>query len=360
MSIAIITGSAGLVGSEASRHFSSRGLDIVGIDNDMRAVFFGAEASTAWQREKLRQEIATYRHEFADIRDAEAIQRIFRRYQRDISLVIHAAGQPSHEWAALEPVTDFTVNANGTLALLEATRLYAPKAVFIFTSTNKVYGDQPNFLPLIEGPQRWEIHPSHPYRTGIPESLSIDATLHSLFGASKLASDLMVQEYGRYFGMRTVCFRCGCLSGPLHSGTELHGFLAYLMRCAVTGAKYTVFGYKGKQVRDNIHSSDLVQAFDRFFEKPRSGEVYNMGGGCSSNCSLLEAIAACEAITGREMNWEYSPQNRKGDHIWYISDLAKFRAHYPNWSVRYDVRRILEQIFEENRDRWLDPAPVMA
>lgn len=360
MSIAIITGSAGLVGSEATRHFSSRGLDIVGIDNDMRALFFGAEASTLWQLERLRKEIRTYRHECADIRDSEAIQRIFKRYQRDIALVIHTAGQPSHEWAALQPATDFTVNANGTLALLEATRLYAPEAVFIFTSSNKVYGDQPNFLPLVEGPERWEIHPSHPYRTGIPESLSIDATLHSLFGVSKLASDLLVQEYGKYFGMRTVCFRCGCLTGPLHSGTELHGFLAYLMRCAITGAKYTVFGYKGKQVRDNIHSSDLVRAFDRFFEKPRSGEVYNMGGGRMSNCSLLEAIRACEAITGRDMNWEYAPQNRKGDHIWYISDLAKFRAHYPDWSVRYDVPRILEQIFEENRDRWLAQAPVMA
>lgn len=360
MSIAIITGSAGLVGSEASRHFSSRGLDVVGIDNDMRALFFGPEASTAWQLERLRKEIRTYRHEFTDIRENEAIQRIFKRYQRDISLVIHTAGQPSHEWAALQPVTDFTVNANGTLALLEATRLYAPEAVFIFTSSNKVYGDQPNFLPLVEGPERWEIDPSHPYRTGIPESLSIDATLHSLFGVSKLASDLLVQEYGRYFGMRTVSFRCGCLTGPLHSGTELHGFLAYLMRCAVTGAKYTVFGYKGKQVRDNIHSSDLVRAFDRFFENPRSGEVYNMGGGWLSNCSLLEAIHACEAITGRDMNWEYAPQNRKGDHIWYISDLGKFRAHYSDWNVRYDVPRILEQIFEENRDRWLAQAAVMA
>lgn len=360
MSIAIITGSAGLVGSEASRHFSSCGLEVVGIDNNMRALYFGQEASTRWQRESLQRDIATYRHEVADIREVEAIYKIFRRYQKDISLVIHAAGQPSHEWAARQPITDFTVNADGTLVLLEATRLFAPDAAFIFTSSNKVYGDRPNLLPLVEGRKRWEIDPSHPYRAGIPESLAIDGSLHSLFGVSKLAADLLVQEYGRYFGMRTVSFRCGCLTGPRHSGAELHGFLAYLMRCAVTGAKYTVFGYKGKQVRDNIHSSDLVRAFDSFLAKPRCGEVYNMGGGWSSNCSLLEAIETCEEIMGREMDWEYVPQNRKGDHIWYITDLAKFQADYPHWRVRYDVPRILEEIFEENRDRWMAPASIMA
>lgn len=252
MSVAVITGSAGLVGSEAVQYFASLGMDIAGIDNGMRAKFFGEEASTAWMTERLTDEVRTYRHHQVDIRDTGGIGKIFARYGEEISLVIHAAAQPSHDWAANDPVTDFTVNANGTSVLLEATRQHAPEAVFIYMSTNKVYGDRPNSLPLIEKSTRWEIDPSHAYSAGIPETMSIDATLHSLFGASKVAADVLVQEYGRYFGMKTTCFRGGCLTGPNHSGTQLHGFLAYLMKCAVTNEPYRIFGYKGKQVRDNI------------------------------------------------------------------------------------------------------------
>jgi CDP-paratose 2-epimerase len=294
MSVAIITGSAGLVGSEATAYFSSLGMDVVGIDNDMRAKFFGAEASTRWQREQLQKDIPGYIHHDVDIRDQNEIARIFKRYGRDISLIIHTAAQPSHDWAASDPYADFTVNANGTSVMLESTRLHCPEAVFIFLSTNKVYGDTPNRLPLVEKETRWEISDDHPYKPGIPETMSIDHTMHSLFGASKVAADVLVQEYGRYFGMKTACFRGGCLTGPNHSGTQLHGFLAYLMKCTVTGSPYTIFGYKRKQVRDNIHSNDLIRAFHAFYEKPRSGEVYNMGGGRFSNCSMIEAIDYCE------------------------------------------------------------------
>ncbi len=357
MSIALITGSAGLVGSEAARYFAAKGMDVVGIDNDMRQTFFGAEASTAWQRRRLVERLgARYRHVDHDIRDVDAMSALFREYGADIALVVHAAAQPSHDWAAKDPHTDFTVNANGTLTLLEATRQFAPEAVFVYCSTNKVYGSTPNTLPLVEQETRWEIEPSHPYARGIAENMSVDQTLHSLFGVSKLAADALVQEYGRYFGMRTVCFRGGCLTGPGHSGTQLHGFLAYLMKCTTTGTPYTVFGYKGKQVRDNIHSLDLVRAFDAFFMAPRSGEVYNMGGGPGSNCSMLEAIGMCEEITGRRLDWTYAEDNRIGDHIWYVSNLGKFTGHYPAWGIRYDIRGLLEEIYEANRDRWLTPA----
>lgn len=353
MSIAIITGSAGLVGSEASLFFASQGFDIVGIDNDMRRVFFGDEASTAWQRQRLQQELGkSYRHLDVDIRDTDAIGEIFREHAHDIALVIHAAAQPSHDWAARDPVTDFEVNARGTLNLLEATRQYAPEAVFIFTSTNKVYGDSPNRLPLVEQASRWEIAPDHTYAAGIREDLSLDQTLHSLFGSSKLAADILVQEYGRYFGMKTVCFRAGCLTGPNHAGARLHGFLAYLMKCAVTGTQYTVFGHKGKQVRDNLHSADLVRAFYEFFKNPRVGEVYNIGGGRQSNCSMLEAIQMSQEIAGRELSWVYSERSRIGDHIWWISDNGKFQEHYPEWCIRYDVRMILEETCKANRGRW--------
>jgi CDP-paratose 2-epimerase len=353
MSVAIITGCGGLIGSETARHFARAGLDVVGIDNDMRRYFFGEEASTVWQVDRLRQELGTrFRAEAVDVRAAGAIDRIFAALGRDVVLVVHCAAQPSHDWAAREPVTDFTVNANGTLTLLEATRRHAPDAVFIFTSTNKVYGDAPNQLPLIELPTRFEIDPSHPYRDGIPETMSIDQCLHSLFGASKVAADVLVQEYGRYFGIRTAVFRGGCLTGPNHSGAELHGFLSYLMRCAATGRPYTVMGYKGKQVRDNIHSSDLVRCFERVFRAPRAGEVYNIGGGRDSNCSMLEAIELCQEITGRELHWTYREDNRIGDHIWYVSDLGRFRAHYPGWTLTYDVPKVLDEIYEANRDRW--------
>lgn len=352
MGIAVITGSAGLIGSEAVRFFAGLGMHVIGIDNDMRKFFFGDEASTTWNRQRLEKEVANYDHYDVDIRDYQKIQEIFQRYGQDISLIIHTAAQPSHDWAAKDPFSDFSVNANGTLNLLEATRHYCPDSAFIFTSTNKVYGDLPNYLPLMEQEKRWEIDPTHPYAQGIAENMSIDNSKHSLFGASKVAADVLVQEYGRYFDMKTVSFRGGCLTGPSHSGTQLHGFLAYLMKCTVTGKPYTVFGYQGKQVRDNIHSSDLIAAFYEFYQDPGCAEIYNIGGGRESNCSMLEAIDLCQSIAGRELNYSYSEDNRIGDHIWYISDLSKFKNRYPNWSIRYDVPRILQEIYDKNLERW--------
>jgi len=345
MAVALVTGAAGLVGSETVRFFADQGLDVVGVDNDMRAYFFGPEASTAQNREHLQRKVRAYRHLDIDVRDRTAIERQLSRYGRDLAVVVHTAAQPSHDWAAREPFTDFEINANGTLNLLEATRKHSPEAAFIFTSTNKVYGDTPNRLPLLERETRWEVDDSHPFSEhGIDETMAIDSSLHSLFGASKLAADVMVQEYGRYFGMRTVCFRGGCLTGPNHSGAELHGFLAYLVQCAVTERPYTVFGYRGKQVRDNIHSFDLVRAFWSFFLRPRSGEVYNIGGGRASNCSVLEAIELCEHLVGRPMKWTYDDRHRVGDHIWWISDNRKFTSHYPDWRVTYSLEQTLAEI----------------
>ena len=345
MATALITGSAGLIGAEAVRFFGEKGFKIVGVDNDMRKYFFGDDASTAWSRRRIEETVAGYRHFEADIRDQKAIGRIFQDHGADISVVIHTAAQPSHDWAAREPMTDFAVNATGTLVLLEATRQWCPDAVFIFTSTNKVYGDAPNALPLVEQETRWEVDPNHPFaKNGIDETMSIDQSKHSLFGVSKLAADVMVQEYGRYFGMKTGVFRGGCLTGGGHSGTELHGFLSYLMRCCIEGRPYSVFGYKGKQVRDNIHSWDLVNMFWHFCQAPRQGEVYNAGGSRHSNCSMIEAIRLCEEISGKKLAWTYSDANRSGDHIWYVSDVGKFRSHYPQWNYKYDLRSILEQI----------------
>lgn len=352
MSVAIITGSAGLVGSENVTYFAEKGMDVVGIDNGMRKEFFGEEASTAWVRDRLKSEVRNYRHNDIDIRNQDEVFGVFERYGKDIKLIVHCAAQPSHDWAARKPFVDFTVNANGTLVMLEATRQFAPDAVFVFVSTNKVYGDTPNRLPLIEQETRWEIDPKHEYHNGISETMSIDNTLHSLFGASKVAADVLVQEYGRYFGMKTAAFRGGCLTGPNHSGTQLHGFLAYLMKCAVTETPYSIFGYKRKQVRDNIHSHDLIRAFDAFFENPRSGEVYNMGGARHSNCSMIEAIDMCEQISGNKVHWKYVDQNRIGDHMWWISDVSKFQQHYPNWKHQYDVPAILNEIYEMNVERW--------
>jgi CDP-paratose 2-epimerase len=352
VSVCIVTGSAGLIGSEAARHFGGLGLDVAGIDNDLRSYFFGPDASTAWNRRRLELELPGYEHFDVDVRDADKLEPIFERYGREVSLVIHAAAQPSHDWAAREPFTDFAVNATGTLHLLELTRRHCPEAPFLFTSTNKVYGDLPNRLPLVELETRYEIDPSHRYRDGIAEDMSLDQSTHSVFGASKVAADVMVQEYGRYFGMKTVCFRGGCLTGPDHSGAELHGFLAYLMKCCATGAPYRVFGYRGKQVRDNIHSSDLIAAFAQFWRSPDPGAVYNIGGGRDSHCSMLEAVALCEEITGRELAWTYEERNRVGDHIWYVSDLARFRARYPDWRIRYDVPAILREIHERGAERW--------
>ena len=340
---ALITGSAGLIGSEAAVFFAGKGYRVFGIDNDMRCYFFGQEASTDWNRKRLEEKLkGGYIHYRADIRNNEEIEGIFRKDKFD--LIIHTAAQPSHDWAAKEPFTDFTVNANGTLVLLENFRKYCPEAVFIYTSTNKVYGDRPNELPLVELEKRYELPKEHPYYRGIDESMSVDYCKHSLFGASKLAGDILVQEYGRYFGLKTGVFRGGCLTGPAHSGTELHGFLAYLIKCAASGRKYAIFGYNGKQVRDNIHSFDLVNMFWHFAQNPRSGEVYNAGGSRHSNISILEAIEKVEKILGKKAVYEYKPENRVGDHIWYISDVTKFKSHYPGWDFKYNIDMILEEI----------------
>lgn len=353
MSIVVVTGSAGLIGSESVRFFCDRGFTVIGIDNNMRQTFFGKEASTEWNRDVLIETYGDrYRHYDADIRDRSSIEAIFKTYSSDIRLIIHTAAQPSHDWAAKDPYMDFSVNANGTLVLLENTRQLCPEAVFIFCSTNKVYGDTPNALPLIEQDLRWEIDPSHAYAGGIDETMSIDRTKHSLFGASKVAADVLVQEYGRYFEMKTACFRGGCLTGPGHSGTQLHGFLSYLMKCTVTGDPYQVYGYKGKQVRDNIHSLDLVNAFYQVYQAPRIAEVYNIGGGRFSNCSMLEAITQCEAIAGKKLDWQYVESNRIGDHIWWISDLQRFQSHYPSWQLTYSISDILQEIFESQKKRW--------
>jgi CDP-paratose 2-epimerase len=317
---------------------------VVGVDNDMRSYFFGAGASTAGQRQKLEEALPNYHHRAVDIRDWTAVQAVFAEFGSAIKVVIHTAAQPSHDWAAREPLTDFGVNATGTIHMLEATRLHCPEAPFIFTSTNKVYGDTPNRLPLIETEKRWEIDASHPYSIGIDENMSLDHCKHSIFGASKVAADVMVQEYGRYFNMPTGVFRGGCLTGPAHAGAELHGFLSYLMKCTVTGNHYRVFGYKGKQVRDNIHSHDLVDAFSHFAAAPRAGAVYNMGGSRHSNCSMLEAIDMCESISGKKLSWEYLEDNRIGDHIWYVSDVRRFQADYPGWSYRYGIQDIMTEI----------------
>ncbi len=345
MKTAIVTGSCGLIGSETCKRLHQEGYRVVGIDNNMRSYFFGDGASTDPTRVKLEAALKNYLHQPLDIRDWSAVGKLFSDHGKDIAVVVHTAAQPSHDWAAKEPLTDFGVNATGTMHLLEATRLHAPDAVFIFTSTNKVYGDTPNRLPLVETETRWEIDVGHPFfERGIDESMSIDATKHSIFGASKVAADVMVQEYGRYFGMKTAAFRGGCLTGPSHAGAELHGFLSYLMKCTVTGRPYSVFGYKGKQVRDNIHSADLVDAFCHFIAAPRCGEVYNIGGSRQSNCSMLEAIALCEQISGKTLQWTYKEDNRIGDHIWWISDVAKFQSHYPRWQYRYGLQQILEEI----------------
>jgi CDP-paratose 2-epimerase len=357
MSVALITGSNGLIGSEAALHFGGLGLEIVGIDNNMRELFFGPDGSTAEHKARLQTALGQgYFHYDVDVRDRREIDAIFTRYGKAIELVVHTAAQPSHDWAAREPLTDFDINAVGTLNVLEATRLHAQDAPFIFTSTNKVYGDRPNSLPLVELETRWEIEPSHTYAKGIREDMSIDECLHSLFGASKAAADLLVQEYGRYFGMQTACFRGGTLTGPHHSAAELHGFLAYVMRCLMTGRPYSVFGYKGKQVRDAIHSADLIRAFDEFFRAPRIAEVYNIGGGRFSNVSVIEAIRLAEEIAGERLEWKYEEANRIGDHIWWIGDNGRFASHYPGWELEYDVRRILDEIYETNRENWRRPS----
>jgi CDP-paratose 2-epimerase len=353
MPIAIITGSGGLIGSESVAHFVEAGFDVIGLENDMRAQFFGPSASTANTTRRLLDAYSDgFRSVELDIRDRDGVDGVFAEAGSRLELVIHTAAQPSHDWAASNPQTDFGVNANGTLNLLESTRRHAPAATFAFCSTNKVYGDTPNRLPLDVVGSRLELPADHRYWRGIDTTMSIDSSTHSLFGVSKAAADLLVQEYGRYFDMPTVAYRGGCLTGPNHAGAELHGFLSYLMRCTVTGDPYTIYGYGGLQVRDNIHSADLVSAFAAFHSAPRVGAVYNIGGGRQSNCSMLEAIEACERIAGRQLDWTLADDNRIGDHRWWIGDLEPFKRDYPEWDLTYDVDSILQEIHDHNVEQW--------
>jgi CDP-paratose 2-epimerase len=356
MGVVIVTGSGGLIGSEAVRHFVASGSEVIGLENDMRSHFFGPEASTDSTTQQLVREFDEFRHVDIDIRDTEGIERCVAAAGNQLEAIVHTAAQPSHDWAATDPHTDFAVNAGGTLNLLEAARRHAPDATFIFMSTNKVYGDTPNFLPLVEGDLRLELPEGHRWHAGIGTDMSIDASMHSLFGVSKASADLMVQEYGRYFGMPTVCFRGGCLTGPSHRGARLHGFLSYLMRCTVSGDPYTVLGYAGKQVRDNLHSRDVVRAFDAFHRSPKPASVYNLGGGRASNCSMLEAIALCEDVSGRGLDYEIVDGARAGDHRWWISDVSPFERDYPGWGVTVGIREILEEIHAVNAEAWAAPA----
>ena len=351
MSVAIVTGSSGLVGSEAVRFLHGQGLEVVGIDNDMRSYFFGADGSTAWNARQLSSALPRFTHVEVDVRDEPAVFGIFRRFGKDIVSVVHAAAQPSHDWAAREPFTDFSVNAGGTLVMLEATRQFCADASFIAMSTNKVYGDRPNQLPIVERATRWEIDPGHRWAEGIDESMSLDQTMHSVFGASKLAADVLAQEYGRSFGLRTATFRAGCLTGPAHAGVELHGFLAYLVKCGVAGRPYTIFGYKGKQVRDNLHARDLVSAFWHYHQRPRAGAVYNIGGSRHSNCSILEAIEMIREITGRPFELAVTDEVRPGDHKWYVSDVRRFQRDYPGWRYTCDQKTMIAEMVEAARER---------
>lgn len=359
MSIAIVTGSAGLIGSETVGFLCAKGMEVVGIDNDMRRYFFGDDASTHWRAQELQRTYQRYRHHSIDIRDVDAVESLVKDLGRRVSLVVHTAAQPSHDWAAREPITDFTVNANATLILLDAVRRHCPDAVFIFTSTNKVYGDRPNQTRMVELEKRWELDPSEGYAEhGIDESMSIDNSTHSLFGVSKVAADLLVQEYGRYFGLKSAVFRGGCLTGPAHSGAALHGFLSYLVKCAVTGTAYTIHGYKGKQVRDNIHAFDLVNAFWHFYQNPRCGEVYNIGGSRHSNCSMLEAIDLIYELSGCRLKYALSSDSRTGDHIWWISDVRKFQGHYPGWQYKHNLTSIVTEIIAATGRRSSAPTGV--
>ena len=347
MKIALITGSCGLVGSESSIFFSKKGFKILGIDNNTRKYFFGKDGDITWVKRKLKKDLKNYQHSNIDIRNFIKLEQIFKRYKRNIKVIIHAAAQPSHDWAKDKPFIDFDINAKGTLNLLELTKLYCPKVPFLFMSTNKVYGDNPNFLPLVEKKKRWEIKKSHKYNSGIDETMSIDHCTHSFFGTSKSYADLIVQEYGKNVGLKTACFRAGCITGPNHSGAKLHGFLSYLVKVSLQNKKYTLIGYKGKQVRDNIHSHDLVKCFWEFYKKPRYGEVYNTGGGRYSNCSIIEALNIIEKIKNIKIKRKILKQNRIGDHIWYISSMKKFKKHYPNWEQKYSTLKIIQQLIEK-------------
>ena len=347
MKIALITGSCGLVGSESSIFFSKKGFKIIGIDNNYRKFFFGNDGDISWVKKKLKNSLKDYIHFNTDIRNYNNLKKIFKKYAKKIKLVIHAAAQPSHDWAKNKPFIDFDINAKGTLNLLELTKIYAPNAPFLFMSTNKVYGDNPNKLPLIEKKTRWELKKSHKYQRGINETMSIDNCTHSFFGASKSYADLVVQEYGKNIGLKTACFRAGCITGPNHSGAKLHGFLSYLVKSSLQNKKYTLIGYKGKQVRDNIHSQDLVSCFWEFYKKPGIGEIYNIGGGRYSNCSIIEALNVIEKISKIKIKRKILTQNRVGDHIWYISDMKKFKKKYPKWKQKYSTLKIIKELIRE-------------
>jgi CDP-paratose 2-epimerase len=344
MSIVLITGSSGLVGSESVNFFSKKGFDVIGIDNNLRKFFFGNEGSTNKIKNDLLRNHKNFKSYNIDIRSYNGLEKIYKKYKKNISLIIHCAAQPSHDYGKNFPILDFNINATGTLNLLELTKKYCPEAPFIFMSTNKIYGDNPNKLKIIEKKNRWELRENNKYFKGIDEKFSIDNCIHSFFGVSKAYADLIVQEYGKNIGLKTVCFRGGCLTGPSHSGAKLHGFLSYLVKISLTKKRYSLIGYKGKQVRDNLHSYDLVNSFWEFFKKPTKGEVYNMGGGRYSNCSIIEALDLVENISNIEIKREMIKKPRVGDHIWYISNLSKFKKHYPNWKQKYNTKRIIEEL----------------
>ncbi len=348
----IVTGSNGLIGSELVVFFTERNWQVTGIDNNMRADFFGPQGDTSWNLDRLKQKCPGFVHLPLDVRDQAAIFDAIVEVQP--GAIVHAAAQPSHDLAAKRPFDDFDVNARGTLNLLEATRRYVPDAVFVYMSTNKVYGDRPNCLELVELETRWDFADAR-YQDGISEDMPVDQCMHSLFGVSKLAADLMVQEYGRYFGLKTCCLRGGCLTGAQHSGVELHGFLSYLVRCNVEGRCYNIYGYKGKQVRDNIHAYDVARFIEEFIAHPRSGEVYNIGGGRENSCSILEAFDMIQRISGKPMQYKYLEQNRMGDHICYISNLSKAKAHYPNWNITRNLWTIFEEIYAGWKSRLQEP-----
>lgn len=348
MKTLLVTGSSGLIGSEVVTYFCGRGWRVNGVDNNMRRDFFGPQGDTSWNRKRLEREFAGFRHYEVDIRDRPRILELVREIRPDA--IVHAAAQPSHDLAAARPFDDFDVNAGGTLNLLEAARRSCPEAPFVHLSTNKVYGDRPNRLNLLERETRWD-YADPAYQDGIPETFPIDNSMHSIFGASKLAADVMVQEYGRYFQLPSCCLRAGCLTGPNHSGVELHGFLSYLIRCNLEGKVYRIYGFKGKQVRDNIHSYDVAQFIDRFIEAPRIGEVYNLGGGRDGSISILEAFNLIAEISGKKMSYELVDQNRKGDHICYISNLSKIKTHFPKWKITKDLKETFREICEAWRKR---------
>ena len=349
MSVVIITGSSGLVGSEAVDFFCKKGFDVIGIDNNLRKFFFGVDGSTKWVTNNLKKKNKNFIHFNVDIRNSSKLEKIFKKYKKNISLIIHCAAQPSHDYGKDHPIIDFNVNATGTLNLLELTKKICPNSPFIFMSTNKVYGDNPNQLKIYEKKTRWEINKKDKFYKGIDEKFSVDNCTHSFFGVSKTYADLIVQEYGRNIGLKTVCFRGGCITGPNHSGAKLHGFLSYLVKISLIKQEYSLIGYKGKQVRDNLHSHDLINCFWEFFKRPKRGEIYNMGGGRYSNCSIIEALDIVERLTKIEVKKKFIKKPRVGDHIWYISNLSKFKKHYPNWKQKYNTIKIIEELIENQK-----------